>query len=504
MTTKKSIWLIISLLVVAAMILAACAQPTAAPTEAPAAAAPTEVPAAAAPTEVPAAPAPTEVPAAAPTEAPAVVEPTAAPEVAADCGTGAPVIPGGFLEKAMNGEYKGTTVVMDGPFSSNDQVKFEESVKDFETKTGITIDYIGGKGFEDNIGVKVDGGSPPDIADFPQPGLLDTQVRKGKVIDVSTFLPEDYLKAQYKQGWLDMAKMQAPSGPITAGIWNRTNGKSEVWYNKAAFDAAGYAIPKTWDELMALTDQISKDGDTPWCIGIESGAATGWPMTDWVEEVMLRTTTPENYDKWTKGELKFDSPEVNNAIDIITKIWFNDAYVKGGRASIATTNFGDAPKPMFENPPKCWLHKQGNFITSFFPEGLKAGVDYDFFYLPGIDKQYGEPFLIAGDIYAMFNDRPEVRAVLEYFTRAESLKTWMQAGGAISPHNDQCLSWYGDPMEKKIAGYIRDATTVRFDGSDLMPGAVGAGSFWKEMTAFVSGQIDQATALKEIDASWPK
>jgi alpha-glucoside transport system substrate-binding protein len=312
------------------------------------------------------------------------------------------------------------------------------------------------------------------------------------------------LQAQYKQGWLDMAKMQAPSGPITAGIWNRTNGKSLVWYNKAAFDAAGYKIPTTWDELMALTDQISKDGDTPWCIGIESGAATGWAMTDWIEEVMLRTTTPENYDKWTKGELKFDSPEVNNAINIITKIWFNDAYVKGGRASIATTNFGDAPKPMFENPPKCWLHKQGNFITSFFPEGLKPSVDYDFFYLPGIDKQYGDPFLIAGDIYAMFNDRPEVRAVLEYFTRAESLKTWMQAGGAISPHNDQCLSWYGDPMEKKIAGLIRDATTVRFDGSDLMPGAVGAGSFWKEMTAFVSDQIDQATALKEIDASWPK
>ncbi|MBP1694113.1 MAG: transporter substrate-binding protein, partial [Chloroflexi bacterium] len=145
MKTNKSIWLVISLLVVGAMILAACASPTAAPTEAPAAAAPTEAPAAA-PTEAPAAP--TEAPAAAPTEAPAAVEPTAAPEAAADCGTGAPIIPGGFLEKAMNGEYKGTTVVMDGPFSSNDQVKFEESVKDFETKTGITIDYIGGKGFE--------------------------------------------------------------------------------------------------------------------------------------------------------------------------------------------------------------------------------------------------------------------------------------------------------------------------------------------------------------------
>jgi alpha-glucoside transport system substrate-binding protein len=478
MHKHKILWSILTLMIVLSMMLVACAKATEAPV-------PTEAPAA--PTEAPAAP--TEAPAAATGE---------------DCGTGAPVISGGFLEKALAGEYKGTTVTMDGPFSSNDQVKFEESIKEFETTTGINIDYIGGKGFEDNIGVKVDGGNPPDIADFPQPGLLDTQVRKGKVVDVSTFLPEDYLKAQYKQGWLDMAKMEAPTGPITAGIWNRTNGKSLVWYNKAAFDGAGYKVPTTWDEMMALTDQIVADGDTPWCIGIESGAATGWAMTDWIEEMMLRTTTPENYDKWVKNELKFESPEVNAAIDVVTKIWFNDAYVKGGRAAISTTNFGDAPKPMFENPPKCWLHKQGNFITSFFPEGLKPGVDYDFFYFPGYDAQYGSPVLIAGDIYAMFNDRPEVKAVLEYFTRAESLKTWMQAGGAISPHNDQCLSWYGDPMEKKIGEMIKNADTVRFDGSDLMPGAVGAGSFWKSMTAFVSGQIDQATALKEIDASWPK
>jgi alpha-glucoside transport system substrate-binding protein len=474
---KKAIWSMMTVMLALSMILAACGGGA---TEAPVA---------------------TEAPAA---EAPAEEAPVAEAPAGEDCGTGAPVIAGGFLEKALNGEYKGTTVVMDGPFSSNDQVKFEESVKAFEEKSGIDIQYIGGKGFEDNIGVKVDGGNPPDIADFPQPGLLDTQVRKGAVVDVSTFLPADYLAAQYKQSWLDMAKMEAPSGPITAGIWNRTNGKSLVWYNKKAFDAAGYTVPTTWDEMMTLTQQIADDGDTPWCIGIESGAATGWAMTDWIEEVMLRTTTPENYDKWVKNELKFDSPEVNNAIDQITKIWFNDAYVKGGRAAIATTNFGDAPKPMFENPPKCWLHKQGNFITSFFPEGLTPGVDYDFFYFPGIDTQYGEPVLIAGDIYAMFNDRPEVKAVMEYFTRAESLKTWMEAGGAISPHNDQCLSWYGDPMEKKIAGLIQNANTVRFDGSDLMPGAVGAGSFWKSMTAFVSGQIDQATALQEIDASWPK
>lgn len=473
---KKMNWTILSLLIVLAMIMAACAP---APTAAPAA---------------------TQAPAAAPTQPPATQP--AAPAGAFTPST--PPIAGGALEAALQGKYKGTTVVMDGPFSSNDQVKFETSVKAFEDATGIKINYVGGKGFESEIAIRVDGGNAPDIADFPQPGLLESFVKKGKVVDVSKFLPADYMKKQYKQAWLDMAMKNGPNGPIEAGIWARYNGKSEVWYPKAAFDAAGYKVPTTWDEMMALSDQIVKDGDTPWCIGIESGAATGWAMTDWIEDVMLRTTTPENYDKWVAGTLKFDSPEVNNAVDIVTKIWFNDKYVYGGRKSISTTNFGDAPKPMFEKPPKCWLHRQGNFITSFFPEGLKAGVDYDFFYLPPIDAQYGNPYLIAGDIYGMFNDRPEVRAVMEFFTTAASLKTWMQSGGALSPHNDQDLTWYGDPMEQKIAGLVLKSNTVRFDASDQMPGVVGSGSEWKEMTAFVSGQIDKATALKEIDASWPK
>jgi len=319
-----------------------------------------------------------------------------------------------------------------------------------------------------------------------------------KVIDPA------WLKQNYIQSWLDMATMQGKDGPIMAGVWGRANGKSLVFYPKKAFDAAGYKVPQTWDEMMTLTDQIAKDGDTPWCIGIESGAATGWAMTDWIEDVMLRTTSPENYDKWVKGELKFDSPEVKNALKYVTAIWFNDKYVYGGRKAITTTAFGDAPKPMFQDPPKCWLHRQGNFITTFFPEGLKPGVDYDFFYLPPIDAKYGKPVLGAGDIYAMFSDRPETRAVIQYFSTGDSVKGWAIAGGAISPHKDSSLDWYGDPVTKKVAEILQGATVFRFDGSDLMPGAVGAGSFWKSMTDYVSGSIDEETALKQIDASWPK
>ncbi|PGT81492.1 ABC transporter substrate-binding protein [Bacillus sp. AFS040349] len=393
---------------------------------------------------------------------------------------------------------------MFGPFTDADQVKFEDSIKEFEEKTGIDIQYEGSKEFEATISIRVEGGNPPDIADFPQPGLLSTFAKQGNVIDVSTFMDQEKLKENYNQSWLDMATMEGPEGDVMAGIWNRSNVKSLVWYPKAEFEAAGYEVPETWDEMIALSEQIVKDGDNPWAIGIESGAATGWVATDWMEDIMLRTTSPENYDKWVNGELPFSSPEVKNAAEKMSEIWLNEDFVYGGRKSIVTTNFGDAPKPMFDEPPKTWLHRQGSFITSFFPEGTVAGEDYDWFYLPPIDEQYGKPVLVAGDIYAMFNDRDEVRAVMEFFTTGESIKSWIQSGGVVAPMNDADPEWYTTDVERRMAELIQEADTLRFDGSDLMPGAVGAGSFWKGMTDYISGTVELDQALKEIDAGWPK
>lgn len=409
------------------------------------------------------------------------------------------------LESACGGGLAGTVVTMAGAFTDADDVKFNESVKEFEAWTGIDVQYTGSKEFEVTIRAAVDGGAAPDIADFPQPGLLKDFASQGKVIDLSTFLNTDWLAQNYLQSWLDMGQIEG----ITAGIWSRFNAKSLVWYPKQAFEEAGYAVPTTWDELIALSDQIVADGSSPWCVGIESGAATGWPATDWMEEFMLRTTSLENYDNWTfpadpANRLLFTSPEVKAAAEALGEVWFKDDYVFGGREAIASTFFGDAPTPMFNDPADCYMHKQGNFITSFFPEGKVAGEDYGVFYLPGIDEEYGKPILVAGDIFAMFNDRPEVRAVMDFFTRGESLKSWLASGGALSPHNDAQLEWYGSDMEREIAGLVAAATSVRFDGSDLMPGAVGAGSFWKGMTDWVSGTVDLDTALAEIDAAWPQ
>ena len=452
MKTKRFFWVLVALLIVGSMVLGACG--------------------------------------AKPTEEPVVVD--EGPQPLAD---------GTYYERAMNGEYAGTVVTMTGPFVDEDAVKFDASKAAFEEATGIDIQYEGSKEFEATITIRVEAGDAPDIADFPQPGLLKTMVAKGAVVDVSTFLPQSSFD-NYNQSWWDMATMAGPDGNITAGVWHRFNAKSQIWYPQEEFEAAGYAIPETWDEMVALTEQIAADGDKPWCVGFESGAATGWAATDWMEDVMLRTTSLENYDKWTNGELPFSSPEVKHALEVLADLWA-DEYVYGGAEAIVTTNFADAPVPMFEDPPKCWLHKQGNFVISFFPEDAVAGTDYGYFYLPPIDDAYGRPYLVAGDIMAMFNDRDEVRAVMEFFTMGEAVKEWLASGGALSPHMDASLDWYGDDVEKGIAGLVADATSVRFDGSDLMPGQVGAGSFWTGMTDYFSGTADIDTVLAEIDASWP-
>jgi len=504
---KRTVLLLIVMLLALSMMLAACGggaeEPTPEPvaTEAPAAEPmeePTEAPAAEAPAEEP-----TEEPMAEPTEEPRE-EPT---EEAMEepMMVDFAVLPGGFLEQALNGDFAGTSVTVDGPFVDTDEVKFNESMAEFEELTGIDVQYIGNKEFEASISIRVDAGDAPDIADFPQPGLMARFASQGKLIDPTTWIPEDFIKEQFNQSWIDMTTVPGLDGdPAIAGLFQRFNGKSLVWYPKAKFDEAGYEVPTTWEELQTLMDTIVADGDTPWCIGIGSGAATGWPATDWIEDFMLRTTSLENYDAWTKGELTFESPEVKNAAEMLAEIWFNDDYVFGGRDAIVSTNFDVSVGPMFEDPPKCWLHRQGNFITVFFPEGVEPGVDYDAFYLPPIDEEYGKPFLIAGDIMTMFNDRPEVRALMEYFMTPNSASGWLETGGAFATHLTATPDMYGSDLDRTIAQMVNDATAFRFDGSDLMPGEVGGGSFWKGMVDWVSGSADLDTVLAEIDASWPQ
>ncbi len=396
-------------------------------------------------------------------------------------------------------DLSGKEVNIFGAFVDTDAEKFEKSMVPFEEATGIEVEYEGSGDFESLITVRTEGGDPPDVAAFPQPGLMQDVMNRTDHIDLNDWFDMDYMKQQYEQSWLDLGSYKGEM----VGVWYRASIKSLVYYSKPIFEKEGYEIPKTWDELLALSDQMVADGYTPWSIGIESSGATGWVATDWLEDIMLRTQPPEKYDQWVKGELDFNSPEVKRACKILGDIWFNKDYVLGGRNSILTVPFGDAATPLVQDPPRALMHRQANFIVGFLPDDTTVGEEVDYFYLPGIDEEEGKPVLGAGDCLSAFTDKPETKAVMKYLTQGISTKAWLEAGGFISPHKDTPLDWYPTDVDRGYAEILQNADTFRFDASDLMPGQVGAGSFWKGMVDWVSGE-DLDKVLTSIDESWPE
>jgi alpha-glucoside transport system substrate-binding protein len=424
-------------------------------------------------------------------------EPTAAAEVAAR-EEEPPAEPTPLPEREVAPALAGTRVFVMGKLTDGAQANFENALRPFEEQTGITVEYVYEPGFEQVMQVRAESGELPDLAIFPQPGLLKALYLRGHALPLTSIVDEGYLRARYRPSWIDIATVD---GQIV-GFWYDASIKSLVWYPVPEFYEADYPIPENWEEMLALSERMVADGRTPWCIGFESGDATGWVGTDWIEDVMLRTAPLEVYDAWVSGDLPFNSLEVRRAFETSAQIWFNDAFVRGGRDAILNTFFIDALYPMFDNPPGCWLHRQGSFTPSLVPEGNIQGEDYDFFYLPPIDPAFGRPILGAGDIIGVFDDRPEVRELVYYLTSPEAAQRLIEPGRFISPLNEVDLDWYPSEADRRYAELLYSTDSFRFDASDQMPVEVYE-AFWAGIMDFVSGaDLDQV--LSNIDAAWPR
>jgi alpha-glucoside transport system substrate-binding protein len=399
--------------------------------------------------------------------------------------------------------HSGTTVTMFASIISPESDKFINSWKQFESCTGITITYEGSNDFESQLPVRVTGGTPPDLAFIPQPGLLAQMVKTGKVVKapdaVAAAVDADWNAAWKTYGSVNGTFYSAPLG---------SNMKSLVWYSPKAFAAAGYQVPSTWDDLMALSDKIAKAGKgKPWCGGISSGTATGWPSTDWLEEIVMRQAGPDVYDKWISHDVKFNSPEITKAMDTLAGWMKNPAWVNAGFGdvkTIATTTFQDAGKPITTG--QCWMLQQASFYANQWPAGTKVASDGDVFafYLPPMGSTFGKPVEGGGEFVTAFSDRPEVQAVQTYLTDVNWINGKIKLGDWVSANKKADLNGYGNEIDKLSATLLTDPTaTFRFDASDLMPAAVGSGAEWKEMTAWFAENKSTQAVLSAIDAAWP-
>lgn len=402
-------------------------------------------------------------------------------------------------------DLTGTTVTVFGPESSDEEAgAMQDALSVFAEANGMTITYTGARDFSDQINAQAAGGNPPDIGVFPQPGKVIDFGTEGFILPIPQDLV-DFSKAQWPAGTLETVM----AADQVWGLPNKTDLKSVVWYNTALFEAGGYTVPTTLDDLLALGTQMIADGVTPWCVGIESGPATGWTFTDWMEDLTLRLQGPDFYDQWVANEIPFDDERVIAVGQTIVDIWNTPGNTFAAGGSIAATPFGDNGQPLAEG--ECAMHRQASFFAAFLPEGTSVGPggSVDVFYFPSADDT--TPVLTAGTFVSAFEDRPEVWAVMEYLTSAEYSTERQRAqaarkgggqSGYLSANLDQDLSVYND-LERSFVEILQTADPARFDASDLMPAAVGAGSFWTEGTSAVNGDKTVAEAFAAIQESWP-
>ena len=417
------------------------------------------------------------------------------------------------LDQAMSADqpFAGSRVTMQTQWVGGEADNFEAAVAPFEAATGIDVSIasVPAGQHETLVNVSLNSGAAADIIQLAQPSAINEYGAQGLILDIGTILPAEQLQASHPA--------TVPLYSTGDSIWGlpyKVDVKSVVWYPIKAFEAAGYAVPTTWDELIALSDQIVADGHNPWCVGIESSNATGWVTTDLIEDIMLRTTDVDTYNAWAAHDVLFNSPEVKNAFDLASQIYFTPDYVAGGGTAILATAVIDAMDPMFTDDlqnPTCWMHKQATWYgPDFFPDAKAGdgtskyviGEDIGLFYFPEIDPQYGSAALGAGDAFMVTQDRPEVRALAQYFATPDGIKAWIDLGSAISANQDTPAEWYAGNYKLEVASAIvANASQFGFDASDLMP-ASGSG-FWSGVIDWVGADgTNTDEVLQSIDDNW--
>jgi alpha-glucoside transport system substrate-binding protein len=402
-----------------------------------------------------------------------------------------------------------TSVTITGPERDESEAgAIQEVLGAWGDENGIEVTYLGDADWEANINTQVQAGNPPDISIFPQPGKLAEFAQDGYLVplsDEALAAAEEY----WSEDWLRYGNVDG----VQYGTPVKSDLKSLVWYQPAAFEEAGYTVPETFDEFTALVDEMAAaDGPKPLCVGIESGQATGWTFTDWVEDMVLRQHGPDVYDQWVNHDIPFNDPQIVESMQTVVDLW-SEENVFASSGTVAATAFQDNGQPLVDGD--CFMHRQASFFSAFIPEGTPfadgSPEAVDVFYFPDVNGD--KPVLGAGTLAAGFNENDATMQVLAYMATPEYAEARqvaqaaLKGGGAalsgfLSAVQGQDPSVY-QPLEQSFLEILNNSQIVRFDASDLMPADVGAGTFWTQGTSLVNGDITAQEAADSIEASWP-
>ncbi len=379
--------------------------------------------------------------------------------------------------------------------------KYVAATKPFTDCTGIKVVWEGTNQFESLLPVRVAGGNAPDIAVIPQPGLLKKMVDTGKAVPAPAKTVNN-VNRYWSKSWRDLGSV----GGVVYAAPNSANNKSLVWYSPKQFAANGWTVPTTWTDLFKLSDKMVAAGKTPWCAGIASGAATGWPATDWVEETVVRLYGAKVYNNWINGTVKFSGPEIQKAMSTVAGWLQNPKYV-GDVKAIATTKFQDAGLSI----PKgtgCQMLQQASFYAAQYPAGTTISPTGDVwaFYLPTINPAVQTPVEGGGEFMLAFNKNVATQELQNYLSSPEYAHNRIVAagkdGGWLTANSGVSLSDYQNPLDALMAKYLADKNgTFVFDASDATKAAVNAAE-WTEFTAWFATGKSQAAVAASIDSNW--
>jgi alpha-glucoside transport system substrate-binding protein len=391
----------------------------------------------------------------------------------------------------------GETVTLVGTELENELDNIQNAFVPFKEATGISVLVRGNENFESEIGDQVDAGNPPDIALFPQPGLLEDLSAAIKP------LPED-LAEQVREDFGAASRLDlVTDGDDVLGVPVSADLKSLVWYSPGEFAAGGYEVPTTLGEFEQLAQRMADEGHTPFCLGLESGVATGWPLTDWFEDYLLRLQPVQVYDQWYRHDIRFDDPRVVEVAERVVELLSRPDFVDEGLAGAASRSNSEAGLPVLDGG--CMMYRMAHFQGRYWPVNTDVGVDGDVnaFYLPGVTEN-DRPALTGGTYASAFSDRRAVRATMEYIASERfARERVINQPGFVSPNKQVDRDLYGSEVDRFASQTLEDADVVRYDASDLMPGEVGADRLWDASVAITKGETTVADAFRAIEETWP-
>jgi alpha-glucoside transport system substrate-binding protein len=408
------------------------------------------------------------------------------PTAAASAGTS--MAPPTAVVTPTTGPIGGTLTVM-GSWTGDEQTSFLAMIQPWVNETQVQVKYTGTRDLNALLSQGIQTGNLPDLAGIPGPGQLAEYQSAGKLVNLDTVIDTAAYKANNSPGLINLGIINNS----VYGVFIKSSVKGLIWYNPSVVDLSAGA-PATWTDLETLATKDASKAKATWCMGLESGSASGWPGTDWIEDFVLRTAGPDVYAQWYQGKVKWTDPKIKAAFQMFGDV-VKSTY--GGANNILTTNFGNGGDGLFTTPPNCLFHHQASFITTFggFAKGT-PGTNYDFFPFPDIDSQYSGAVEGAGDLFGMFNDTPAAKSLMAYLVTPAAQSIWVARGGALSPN--KLVQNYPDDISRRSAEILTNAKYFVFDASDNMPTAMNA-EFWKEILVYVQNPSSLDAVLADLD-----